>query len=54
MSNELIRVCDLNHICKYKLTHKGGNLFDDLTILCCEKCVDWSPYNKLVREPIRK
>lgn len=50
----LIRICDLEHKPYYKLIHKGGKLFDDLIILCCKTCVDWSPYNKLVREPITK
>ncbi len=53
MSNELIRVCDTNHKPYYKLSHKNDKLFPELIILCCSKCVDWSPYNKLVREPIQ-
>ena len=57
MSNESIRVCDLKHIPKFKLIHKGReNLFEELVILVCDKCESRSPFNdsRLEREPIRK
>lgn len=52
MSNELTRVCDLEHEPRFKVTHKNEKLFPTTTIYCCDVCVYKYPFSVLPKERI--